>query len=368
MICPYCGKENPDNLTFCNYCGGSLMDNAEKQIPENPPLESGDKSDEYIPETTTPEPAENVERQISESLSAEPTVNAIQTSPEPQVFDTALIQPPQKPPGGIYGNKFWWYAGCFILGFLILFCGIGAWGVFRIVDVLDFLNASNSSPTIIPTSSARKIPTVTPSLSSNLSTLPTLTITTNPLGSTPGLLFYDDFSDPNSGWDRVDETDFLTDYYNNAYRIIEYSDMSDSWANPDNNLFGDVIIEVDATKHGGPDDNDFGVICRYQSSNQFYYAIISSDGYYGITKVTSASSDTLGRDELGYSDSINQGFSTNHIRFDCIEDVLTLYVNGNQIDQQTDTEYTSGNVGLLAGAYDIPGTDILFDNFFVFQP
>ena len=34
----------------------------------------------------------------------------------------------------------------------------------------------------------------------------------------------------------------------------------------------------------GPDDNDFGIICRYIDDNQFYYAIISSDGYYGIVR------------------------------------------------------------------------------------
>ena len=46
------------------------------------------------------------------------------------------------------------------------------------------------------------------------------------------------------------------------------------------------------------------------------------------------------------SDKINQGAATNHIRFDCVGSTLTLYVNGFQVDQQTDTDYTTGNVGL----------------------
>jgi hypothetical protein len=76
----------------------------------------------------------------------------------------------------------------------------------------------------------------------------------------------------------------------------------------------------------------------------------------------------IGATELLPSDAINQGSASNHIRFDCNGDVLTLYVNGQQVDQQTDGEYTSGNVGLIAGTYDTPGTDILFDNFSVYQP
>ena len=62
---------------------------------------------------------------------------------------------------------------------------------------------------------------------------------------------------------------------------------TDAWANPGSESFIDTRIEVDATKNGGPDDNDFGIICRYTAAESFYYAIISSDGYYSIMKMTS---------------------------------------------------------------------------------
>jgi hypothetical protein len=85
-------------------------------------------------------------------------------------------------------------------------------------------------------------------------------------------------------------------------------------------------------------------------------------------KVTSGSSEQLGYSELQTSDVINQGTTSNHIRFVCAGDVLSLYVNGQLVDQQTDATLVQGNVGLLAGTYDIPGTDILFDNFSVTHP
>jgi hypothetical protein len=68
------------------------------------------------------------------------------------------------------------------------------------------------------------------------------------------------------------------------------------------------------------------------------------------------------------SDYITHGAVTNHIRFDCVGSTLTLYVNGFVVDQQTDTDYTTGNVGLLAGTFKTPGTDVLFDNFYVYKP
>ncbi|OGO29952.1 MAG: hypothetical protein A2136_04610 [Chloroflexi bacterium RBG_16_54_11] len=187
--------------------------------------------------------------------------------------------------------------------------------------------------------------------------------------STPSdVLFSDDFSDNNKKWDQVSETSRTTDYYNEAYRIIVNDTNSDAWANPGKESFTDVRIEADATKNGGPDDNDFGIICRYTDVDKFYYGVISSDGYYGIMKMTSDGGNILGSENLLQSDKITQGAATNHIRFDCVGSTLTLYVNGSQVDQQTDADYTAGNVGLIAGTFDTAGADILFDNLAVNRP
>ena len=42
MICPYCGKENPDTISLCNYCGGRLVEIDDRNIEQLP-----------APETTT---------------------------------------------------------------------------------------------------------------------------------------------------------------------------------------------------------------------------------------------------------------------------------------------------------------------------
>ncbi len=187
--------------------------------------------------------------------------------------------------------------------------------------------------------------------------------------STPSnVLFSDDFSNTDNKWDQVTETTRTTDYYNNAYHIVVDDTNSDAWANPGKESYTDLHIEVDATKNGGPDDNDFGIICRYTDVDQFYYGVISSDGYYGIMKMTSDGGALIGEDNLLQSDKIVQGTATNKIRFDCVGTTLTLYVNGSQLDQQTDSDYTAGNVGLIAGTFDTSGTDILFDNFFIYKP
>jgi hypothetical protein len=181
------------------------------------------------------------------------------------------------------------------------------------------------------------------------------------------VLFQDDFSRTSSGWDRVNVDDGMTDYDNGVYRIVVNTDNTDVWANPGLS-FTDVRIEVSATKAGGPDDNDFGVICRYMDENNWYSLIISSDGYYAIVKVKDGYQELLGMSEMGYSDAINQGAATNTVRADCIGSTLTLYANGTQLVSVTDSDFASGDVGLLAGTFDVIGTDITFDNFTVYKP
>jgi hypothetical protein len=185
------------------------------------------------------------------------------------------------------------------------------------------------------------------------------------------VVFQDDFSDTNSGWDsaRV-ENEGMTDYDNGVYRIQVLTANTNVWANPGISAIGDSRVEVDATKYAGPDNNVFGVICRYQDESNFYFLVISSDGYYGIGKVINGAQELIDMADnfMLESSLINQGAVTNRIRGDCVGNTLTLYVNGQQVDSKTDGNLTTGDVGLLAGTFEEAGTDITFDNFLVSKP
>lgn len=188
-----------------------------------------------------------------------------------------------------------------------------------------------------------------------------------PSGLPAGVLFQDDFADSSSGWDQVNMEEGITDYENGYYRIYVNADETDVWANPGLN-FTNVVIEVDATKAAGPDDNDFGVICRYQDIENFYFMIISSDGYYGVGKVIGGEQELIGTEQMNPDDSIKQGNATNRIKADCVGSHLVLHVNGSKIVDVEDTTFSSGDVGLMAGTFAEPGTDIHFDNFVVKNP
>jgi hypothetical protein len=191
-----------------------------------------------------------------------------------------------------------------------------------------------------------------------------------PSGGSRSILFQDDFSNVNSGWDRTQDASYSTDYESGSYRIDVIPENYSAFANPYQAFQNDVSVEVDATKTDGPDDNAFGVICRYQDVDNFYFFYISSDGYVGIgidnagTKTIISSSDG----NLTSDPNINQGAATNHLRADCIGNVLTLYVNGVPVATATDGTFTGGDVGLIARTFSVGGADILFDNLFVYKP
>ena len=52
----------------------------------------------------------------------------------------------------------------------------------------------------------------------------------------------------------------------------------------------------------------------------------------------------------------------------CAGSKLSLFANGQKLEEAQDAEFSSGDVGLLAGAYHVEGVDIVFDNFVVKKP
>ncbi len=181
------------------------------------------------------------------------------------------------------------------------------------------------------------------------------------------VLFQDDFSDPTSGWSVSNETDRVIAYQDGGLRFFVNQAHYDYWSVPGLN-FSDVHIDADATKLAGPDDNDLGILCRYRDQNNFYGFLISSDGYYGISKMKNGEHTLIGMDGMRVSQTIQTGQATNHIRADCIGSTLALYVNGEKLYEVQDADFTSGDVGLLVGTFDQPGADVRFNNFVVTEP
>jgi hypothetical protein len=180
-------------------------------------------------------------------------------------------------------------------------------------------------------------------------------------------LYYDDFSDPTSGWPQTTTANGSLGYTDSAYRMLVQSPGYDLRA-VSGQAYGDVQIEVDATRLAGPVYNRFGLICRFQDMDNFYIFIISSDGYYAIGKIKNGTVSLLGQEMMAYSDFIQKSGGTNHLRFDCIGNTLTGTVNGQVLAITNDADFSGGDAGLLTGSFDESGVKVSFDNFVVYKP
>jgi hypothetical protein len=184
----------------------------------------------------------------------------------------------------------------------------------------------------------------------------------------PGaILFMDDFSSPNSGWTTWSQNGSLIGYQGGGLRFFINQPHYDFWSRP-GKQYNDARIEVDTLKLDGPDNNDFGIICRFRDRSNYYAFLISSDGYYGILKVKNGVYLMLNELTMKFDPSIKKGKLLNHLRADCVGQKLTFYANGKKLVEVTDGDFSDGEVGLVAGTYDQAGVDIFFRNFVVYNP
>ena len=182
----------------------------------------------------------------------------------------------------------------------------------------------------------------------------------------PGdILYQEQFEDNTSGWARIANDNGIMDYDGGGYRILVRQPKLNVWSTSEQN-FGDVRVEADVIRLNGPDENRMGLICRYRGGD-YYFFMISDDGYYVIGKFIGRLTLLLGQSEMQASDAIQTG-TMNHLRADCIGDKLTFYINFTEVASATDSDFPSGDVGVVAGAFSEPGVDVLFDNFVVLQP
>jgi hypothetical protein len=93
---------------------------------------------------------------------------------------------------------------------------------------------------------------------------------------------------------------------------------------------------------------------------------VSSQGYAIIGKLNADGYTVLAEGQT--NGIVNPGNETNHLMAICKGSDLAFYVNGKQALTTTDSEIVKGDVGLIAGTYDEPNVDVMFDNLLVTTP
>ncbi len=186
-----------------------------------------------------------------------------------------------------------------------------------------------------------------------------------------GALLRDDFGgEKNCGWREYNQGGAVVEIADGTLNISTSQTGQIWWSNVGRD-FGDVIVTVQARQTSGPNNNAYGVICRYQDEKNFYFFLISGDGYYAIGKYESAQDRPTyltPNQEYIFSDLINQGVATNLVRASCIGNELALSVNGLPLVSVTDDSFAGGDVGLGVSTLEQGTAVVQFDDLLVLAP
>jgi hypothetical protein len=110
---------------------------------------------------------------------------------------------------------------------------------------------------------------------------------------------------------------------------------------------------------------DYGLICRYQTNGSYYALEVSEEGYASIWKNNSGQISTLV--DWEYVQGL-AGSSEKNLTAACVGNQLGLGLDGNLMISATDSDFASGDTGLIAGTWDQGGLIVGFDNFQIRSP
>ena len=175
------------------------------------------------------------------------------------------------------------------------------------------------------------------------------------------LPYADDFSTPNNGWKTASDDALKISQQDGALHFTIDDLDTIAWSTPKDKRFGDFVLDVDATQVGGPNDNTYGVIFRYQDDRNFYRLDISGDGYFAVFKRKDGTWTKV--QDYVETTAVKQGNATNHLQVIAKGNQFTFNVNGQTVKTFSDSDFPTGNVGVTAGTlFDNAGVHIAFDN------
>jgi hypothetical protein len=229
------------------------------------------------------------------------------------------------------------------------------------------LPTSTPAPAAVSPTHTAAAPTASPTRTAAAPTpSPTRTITPPPAASAScptaqeSLLFYDDFTNPASGWTEYRGEDYDHFYKSGEFhmRVTKLNSTGNAWM-----LIRDqgmrYRLQVRAWRLEGPDVNSYGLIFGGQNDDNYSIFRISDSGSYQLAKQLEGQWQEL----IPWTKTplVNKGAS-NLLGLIVDGPQVVACLNGQQLTTVIDPALKSGRVGLVTGAYDAP-VHIHFDEF-----
>lgn len=189
-----------------------------------------------------------------------------------------------------------------------------------------------------------------------------------PLIASPCFDYFDDFSNPNSGWLVRDDSDALFQYLNGEYRILNREAAAIFKAQAPIYGWEHYAVEVEARWAGSPTDGVYNLVFDFSDEASPYHilAVFPALKQFRIWRL--GPNPTLIVD-FTFSTAINSGTAVNHMKVIRMGDQVTAEINGETQGTWTIPPLVSASrVGVGMAPYPVsptPQADARFDNFTV---
>jgi hypothetical protein len=312
MKCPYCGAEVPEGDIYCGECGRKIE--AAPTPSTTPPTEQ-----KKFPVLPVAIGVGVVLCLCLVIVVGVPTIPALMIA---KATPTAVVMPPTR-----------------------------TLAPTKVVITATPMTIETKTPTPTPTPSpTRPLPPTSP---------PT------PMPTAGPLLYEEDYGDPSSGWWTSSDADYEVAYQDGEYVFTIFTDDYGVWAWA-GKYFEDFILNAEAGQVSGPDQNNYGVIFRFQDSSNFYRFSISGEGQYAVHRKLNDDWEDL----VPWTDSpaINDGVGWNSLRVACQGPYMNFYINDIYVADVTDDAFLGGDIGFYAGTSEgATDLEIAFDNLQVWR-
>ncbi|HUT16626.1 MAG TPA: hypothetical protein VMY98_10315, partial [Anaerolineae bacterium] len=191
------------------------------------------------------------------------------------------------------------------------------------------------------------------------SAAPTATPTSTTVPGGP--LYFDDFSNRDSGWPMWENPQTLVNYLDDEYRLM--MKVAAVIAISPGFYCVDCAIETDLRNPAGS-AGYYGIVHGNADYTRYYALFINESGYYWLAKYSSGWHSLTSWIQSPF---IFPGTATNHLRLEHQGSQISAYINNNYVHTVTDTELTGSlRVGVIVGT-GAPNCDVRFDDFAVYS-
>lgn len=184
------------------------------------------------------------------------------------------------------------------------------------------------------------------------------------------VLFEERFEDAVAGsWHLEGDAQGLAEVAEGRLLITIRAPGTVQYATLEDEIFSDLILDVEATQVGGVAGGSYGVLLRMVAPQQFYRFEITSGGEYVVERHNGPGEWERLTDGWQTAPAIRRGLNeTNQLRVAATGGTFSFYVNETLLTQVVDRRYETGAIALDAGTFNQSEVQVAFDNVVIQAP